>query len=141
MLGNLFCEIVVEFLELSLIVLQIIWIKYGLARPFAEVIIDTGLPVHLNGANAFDFSFKLDDDDGLVLDQPFVVDGIVTISVGEDRVMIKGGTMDGGGTATGDVFSATGLNLPLMQRARDATKAVECRSFFTGNSQPTPGVA
>ena len=89
----------------------------------------------------FDFTFKRDCNGGLVLDQTFVVDGIVTTSVGEDRVMIKGGTMDGGGTVTGDVFSATGLNLPLMQRARDATKAAERRSYFTGDLQPTPGVA
>ena len=51
LLGNLFCEIVVEFLEVSLIVFQIIHIECGLARPFVEVIIDTGLPVHLDGAN------------------------------------------------------------------------------------------
>ena len=82
---------------------------------------------------AFNFAFELDANGGFVLDQPFVVDSIVTTSVGEDTVMIEGGTMDGCGTASGDAFNATRLNAPLMRRAWDATKAVERRSFFTGN--------
>lgn len=56
----------------------------------------------------FDFAFESDDDGGgLVLDRPFVVDGILTTSVGEDRVMIDGGMMDGCGTTSGDVFNVT----------------------------------
>ena len=90
---------------------------------------------------AFNFAFERDDDSGLVLDRPFVVDGIVTSSVGEESTMIEGGTMDGRGMANGNVFNATRLDPPLMQRARDTTKAVERRSFFVGNSQPTPRVA
>ena len=64
--------------------------------------------------NAFNFTFERDNDGGLVLDRPFVVDGIVTTLVGEDRVMIEGGTVDGCGTASGDAFTATRLNPPLM---------------------------
>ena len=48
------------------------------------------------------------------MDQPFVVDGTVTTSVGEDRVVIYGGTTDGCNTMSGDAFNATGLNPPLM---------------------------